>query len=98
MTDDEPAAGTVWLCDDPACPGLDEDPDDAYTDEGGTYHRTCHEVYMDREINAYWAEHGGRHRTPMLSEDDIALGYEPNDPKNPRYIEALIDHVDSERG
>lgn len=56
--------------------------------EDGTYHEECYEEYVRNE-EAYWSAQYYA-RTPASVE-----GYDWGDPKNPEYVEYVLDNADT---
>lgn len=74
------------------CDKTVEDNDlDAHHDDSGDYHYDCYQDLCDKEA-AYWAGQYYAHRrtNPVID----AGGYDWGDPKNPEYVEHLLDNAD----
>ena len=56
--------------------------------EDGTYHEECYEEYVDGE-QSYWA---GQY---YANKSASAEGYDWGDPKNPEYVEYVLDNADT---
>ena len=57
--------------------------------EDGTYHEECYEEYVDGE-QSYWA---GQYYASKPTAS--AEGYDWGDPKNPEYVEHVLDNTDT---
>lgn len=79
----------VDTCDYEQCPGTE---DEIVSDESGTYHESCYQE-MVRAESAYWQAHFAG--TFAQHDIDAGLAYEPNDPKNPVYVERLLEAIDA---
>ena len=57
--------------------------------EDGTYHEECYEEYVDGE-QSYW-----RAQYYANQKSASAEGYDWGDPKNPEYVEYVLDNADT---
>jgi hypothetical protein len=68
----------------------EEEALDAHRDDSGDYHYDCYEKIC-REEASYWASlYYSERRTP-----EVSGGYEWGDPKNPEYVEHVLDKADT---
>jgi hypothetical protein len=73
----------------------EEEAHEMYADDSGEYHQECQDTYSDKE-QAYWlARYKAEHHT---TTEDETSAYEWGDPKNPAYVEWLLDNADAGRG
>ena len=80
--------------------GLCEKPIDTAEyreDESGIYHEDCFLEEQNKEM-AYHLGTWKQHRAQQEEKALYADAYEWGDPKNPAYVEWLIEQADAERG
>ena len=70
--------------------------DDYHEDDSGFYHQECIDDYWAKEASYYLASYEAHKRSnPPVDYSDA---YEWGDPKNPAYMEWVIDNADAGRG
>jgi len=63
-------------------------------DEAGTYHEDCYDAYVGRQAEYWGSLFALAKRYETVNE---SLAYEHGDPKNPEYVDWVLDQVDSQR-
>lgn len=90
--DDMLMPGECSLCHQPVHPAADN----VQRDEAGLHHDAClHAYHAPAMAAARSAVKRESARLEVTSED--ALAYDANDPKNPTYLDALLDRADNSR-
>jgi hypothetical protein len=72
----------------------DADSNDWVDDDAGLYHEDCYDAYVGKQAD-YWKS------IITLAQKyegvDESSAYEHGDPKNPEYVDWVLDQVDSQR-
>lgn len=63
-------------------------------DESGSYHAECYDAITQQEMNYWLARYKSEQRVALMS----AEGYDWGDPKNPEYVEWVLEQADAKRG
>ena len=71
---------------------VEEEILDAHHDDSGSYHYECYEELSKKEAD-FWA--GQYYETPAPAS--ATGGYDWGDPKNPEYVEYVLDNADTIR-
>lgn len=64
-------------------------------DESGSYHAECYDKITQEEMNYWLARYKSEHQAVASSAVDEADGYDWGDPKNPAYMEWVLEQADT---